>query len=109
MKIKVFFEDGCGMESIRALGVLMSLEGMHSSIKTVPENLEDDCDGEIAQNGLLLVLENPIDKEAIEKAIQGTMFLKCFEIEEPNENNKEEVAEAEVSEKIEEIEIKKKL
>ena len=57
------------MESIRALGVLMSLEGMHSSIKTVPENLEDDCDGEIAQNGLLLVLENPIDKEAIEKAI----------------------------------------
>ena len=68
MKIKVFFEDGCGMESIRALGVLMSLEGMHSSIKTVPENLEDDCDGEIAQNGLLLVLENPIDKEAIEKA-----------------------------------------
>ncbi|MDU7537108.1 MAG: Hpt domain-containing protein, partial [Peptostreptococcaceae bacterium] len=53
MKIKVFFEDGCGMESIRALGVLMSLEGMHSSIKTVPENLEDDCDGEIAQNGLL--------------------------------------------------------
>lgn len=28
---------------------LMSLEGMHSSIKTVPENLEDDCDGEIAQ------------------------------------------------------------
>ena len=106
MKIKVFFEDGCGMESIRALGVLMSLEGMHSSIKTVPENLEDDCDGEIAQNGLLLVLENPIDKEAIEKAIQGTMFLKCFEIEEPNENNKEEVAEAEVSEKIEEIEIK---
>ena len=109
MKIKVFFEDGCGMESIRALGVLMSLEGMHSSIKTVPENLEDDCDGEIAQNGLLLVLENPIDKEAIEKAIQGTMFLKCFEIEEPNENNKEEVAEAEVSEKIEEIEIKEDL
>ena len=94
MKIKVFFEDGCGMESIRALGVLMSLEGMHSSIKTVPENLEDDCDGEIAQNGLLLVLENPIDKEAIEKAIQGTMFLKCFEIEEKktldkNKSNKE--------------------
>ena len=109
MKIKVFFEDGCGMESIRALGVIMSLEGMHTSIKTVPENLEDDCDGEIAQNGLLLVLENPIDKEAIEKAIQGTMFLKCFEIEEPNENNKEEVAEAEVSEKIEEIEIKEDL
>ena len=90
MKIKVFFEDGCGMESIRALGVLMSLEGMHSSIKTVPENLEDDCDGEIAQNGLLLVLENPIDKEAIEKAIQGTMFLKCFEIEEANQKAIEE-------------------
>ena len=103
MKIKVFFEDGCGMESIRALGVLMSLEGMHSSIKTVPESLEDDCDEEIAKNGLLLVLENPTDKEAIEKAIQGTMFLKCFEIEEPNENNK---GEAVVEAETEEIEIK---
>ena len=106
MKIKVFFEDGCGMESIRALGVLMSLEGMHSSIKTVPENLEDDCDGEIAQNGLLLVLENPIDKEAIEKAIQGTMFLKCFEIEEPNENNKEEIHVLEVVKEESQTEVK---
>lgn len=55
----------------------MSLEGMHSSIKTVPENLEDDCDGEIAQNGLLLVLENPIDK-AIEKLYKEQCSLSVL-------------------------------
>ena len=98
MQIKVFFEDGCGMESIRALGVLMSLEGMHSSIKTVPESLEDDCDEEIAKNGLLIVLENPSDKEAIEKCVQGTMFLKSYEIQEPNQNNNDDNIENHIEE-----------
>lgn len=104
MKIKVFFEDGCGMESIRALGVIMSLEGMHSSIKTIPESLEDDCDEEIAKNGLLIVLENPTDKEAIEKCVQGTMFLKSYEIEEASETN---TVQEEVSNDLEQIEIDK--
>lgn len=103
MKVKVFFEDGCGMESIRALGVIMSLEGMHSSIKTIPENLEDDCDEEIAKNGLLICLENPTDKEAIEKCVQETMFLKSFEIEEPSEIN---MVVEESSNDLEKIELK---
>lgn len=90
MKIKVYFEDGCGMESIRSLGIIMSLESMHSLIRTIPRNLEDDCDEEIAKNGLLICLENPTDKEAIEKCIKETLFVKSYEIEEPNEINIEE-------------------
>ena len=112
MQIKVFFEDGCGMESIRALGLIMSLEGMHSSIKTVPESLEDDCDEEIAKNGLLIVLENPNDKEAIEKCVQGTMFLKSYEIQEPNQNNNDDNIENHIKEALEEqqnIEVKEEI
>ena len=112
MQIKVFFEDGCGMESIRALGLIMSLEGMHSSIKTVPESLEDDCDEEIAKNGLLIVLENPNDKEAIEKCVQGTMFLKSYEIQEPNQNNNYDNIENHIEEALEEqqnIEVKEEI
>ena len=112
MQIKVFFEDGCGMESIRALGLIMSLEGMYSSIKTVPESLEDDCDEEIAKNGLLIVLENPNDKEAIEKCVQGTMFLKSYEIQEPNQNNNDDNIENHIKEALEEqqnIEVKEEI
>ncbi|MBQ3422634.1 MAG: chemotaxis protein CheA [Romboutsia sp.] len=112
MQIKVFFEDGCGMESIRALGLIMSLEGMHSSIKTVPESLEDDCDEEIAKNGLLIVLENTNDKEAIEKCVQGTMFLKSYEIQEPNQNNNYDNIENHIEEALEEqqnIEVKEEI
>ena len=112
MQIKVFFEDGCGMESIRALGLIMSLEGMHSSIKTVPESLEDDCDEEIAKNGLLIVLENPNDKEAIEKCVQGTMFLKSYEIQEPNQNNNDDNIENHIEEALEEqqnVEVKEEI
>ena len=51
-------------------------------------------------------IENPTDKEAIEKCVQGTMFLKSFEIEEPSETTT--VAE-EVSNDLEEIETKEEL
>ena len=103
MKIKVYFEDGCGMESIRSLGIIMSLESMHSLIRTIPINLEDDCDEEIAKNGLLICLENPTDKEAIEKCIKETLFVKSYEIEEPNEINievKKEIEEKIIEEKV---------
>ena len=109
MKIKVYFEDGCGMESIRSLGIIMSLDSMHSLIRTIPRNLEDDCDEEIAKNGLLICLENPTDKEAIEKCIKETLFVKSYEIEEPNEINIEVKKEIEEEKIIEEKVVEEKV
>ena len=80
--IKIFFEDGCGMESLRALALVMSLDGMYYSIKTIPEDLEKDCDEYIAKNGLSIHLDSSKDKSEIEKCIKETMFLKEFEIKE---------------------------
>lgn len=87
LNIKVFFEEGCGMESLRALGLVMSLDGMYSSIKTIPEDLEGDCDEEIAKNGLLIYLEPSKEISDIEKCINETMFLKEFEINEGGAGN----------------------
>ena len=87
LNIKVFFEEGCGMESIRALGLVMSLDGMYSSIKTIPEDLEGDCDEEIAKNGLSIYLEPSKEISDIEKCIKETMFLKEFEINEGGAGN----------------------
>ncbi len=106
--IKIFFEDGCGMESLRALALVMSLDGMYSSIKTIPEDLEKDCDEYIAKNGLSIHLDSSKDKSEIEKCIKETMFLKEFEIKEvkSGSNSTESKLETEVVEEVKKLEEK---
>ncbi|MEN2257880.1 hypothetical protein AAIB48_08910 [Paraclostridium benzoelyticum] len=79
---KVSFEDGCGMEGIRALGVLAMIESKCSFIKTIPENLEVECDNEIISDGFRIYLSTQEEKESIEQCIQETMFLENLEIQE---------------------------
>ena len=79
---KVSFEDGCGMEGIRALGVLAMIESKCSFIKTIPENLEVECDNEIISDGFRIYLSTQEEKESIEQCIQETMFLESLEIQE---------------------------
>ena len=78
--IKVFFEDGCSMEGIRALGLVTNLETLCPIEKTIPEDLMGDCDEEIINNGLTMYVKTNIDKSEIEKAIYETMFLKSSDI-----------------------------
>lgn len=79
---KVSFEDGCGMEGIRALGVLAMIESKCSFIKTIPENLEVECDNEIISDGFRIYLSTQEEKESIQQCIQETMFLENLEIQE---------------------------
>lgn len=79
---KVSFENGCGMEGIRALGVLAMIESKCSFIKTIPENLEVECDNEIINDGFRIYLSTQEEKESIEQCIKETMFLESLEIQE---------------------------
>lgn len=79
---KVSFENGCGMEGIRALGVLAMIESKCSFIKTIPENLEVECDNEIINNGFRIYLSTQEEKDSIEQCIKETMFLESLEIQE---------------------------
>lgn len=78
--IKVFFEDGCSMEGIRALGVVTNLETVCPIEKTIPEDLMGDCDEAIINNGLTIYVKANVDKSDIEKSISETMFLKSSDI-----------------------------
>ncbi|WP_042276395.1 chemotaxis protein CheA [[Clostridium] dakarense] len=78
--IKVFFESGCSMEGVRALGVVTNLDSLCSIIRTVPEDLMTDCDDAIAKDGFTIYTKLVEDKSALEKCIGETMFLKNFEI-----------------------------
>ncbi|CEH33335.1 chemotaxis protein CheA [Romboutsia lituseburensis] len=77
---KALFEEGCGMESIRALGLMVSIEGLCSSLKTIPEDLNSDCDKEIIENGFDLYLSTEKERSEIEKCIEETMFLQSYDL-----------------------------
>lgn len=80
--IKVLFENGCGMEGIRALGVTTSIEDLCTINETIPADLMGDCDEEIIKDGFTMYVKTENDKSALEKCLQETMFLKTLQITE---------------------------
>jgi two-component system chemotaxis sensor kinase CheA len=78
--IKVIFESGCGMEGIRALGVLTMIDGLCSIIQTKPEDLNVECDDEIIKDGFIMYAKTMKEQSELEKCIEETMLLKSYEI-----------------------------
>ena len=85
--IKVLFESGCGMEGIRAFGVMTMLGNLCSIMKTIPEDLNVECDDIIIKDGFTIDVKTNEDKCKLEKCIQETMCLESFEIMEITEQN----------------------
>ena len=80
--IKLFFENGCGMEGVRALGVTTSIEDLCTIEKTIPEDLMEDCDEKIIKDGFTMYVKTEKSKSDLEKCLEPTMFLKNLEITE---------------------------
>lgn len=88
---KVYFQEGCAMESIRALGVVTNLNKVSTIAKITPEDLDSDCDEEIVKNGLEIYLYTPEGLNAVEEVIKKTMFLKNYEIRKVDNKELDEV------------------
>ncbi len=88
---KVFFQEGCAMESIRALGVVTNLNKVSTIAKITPEDLDSDCDEEIVKNGLEIYLYTPEGLNAVEEVIKKTMFLRNYEIRKVDNKELDEV------------------
>lgn len=88
---KVFFEKGCAMESIRALGVLTILQSLCSEVKHIPQDLDSDCDDVIIKDGFVLYMRTVQEQSLIEEAIKDTMFLDKYEIHRLNDEELESV------------------
>lgn len=78
--IKIYFENGCGMEGVRALGVTTSIEDLCVIEKTIPEDLMEDCDEKIIKDGFTIYVKTKKSKSDLEKCLESTMFLKNLEI-----------------------------
>ncbi|HWP50834.1 MAG TPA: chemotaxis protein CheA, partial [Clostridia bacterium] len=80
-KIRVFFEDDCQMENIRAFMLITQLKGYCEDITSVPPNPETNSDysPEIIKNGLLLNIKTSLPIENIYSVIESSVNIKSYE------------------------------
>ncbi len=84
--VKITFEDGCQMETVRAYGVMAAIKDLYSSIVTIPEELEDNHDGDIIKNGFYMAFATTEDYyDIIKQKIDESLFVENIEYGEEQE------------------------
>ena len=85
IKIRIFFEDNCEMENLRALLIVNKIQEYCTELKTIPENIETDTSTskEIVENGFLIMFKcHEDDYKLIMNEIEGAINVKSYEVEE---------------------------
>ena len=84
---RIFYEDGCQMENIRAFTVIHNLKDIVSEIYHIPEDIiESDYSVEaIRKNGFLVGFSTCVKKQEIEKQLNEIIFLRDLEFIEVKE------------------------
>ena len=106
--VRVFFEDGCQMENLRAFMLVTSLKEYCEEIKYIPEDIETNTESsaEIVENGFIIKFKSFTTDKDVFDVIQAALNVKDFEvISEAKAEKKEEVKEEkeEVKEKPKEV------
>lgn len=78
-KAYLHFQDGCGMETIRAFGAVNSLQGMYSDISHIPSNIDENCDEDIAMGGFVIFIKSSEEPEVLREKLEETVLLKSME------------------------------
>ncbi len=84
-KVRIFFEDNCEMENLRALLIVNKIKEYCTELKTVPENIETDTSTakEIVDNGFLIMFKcHDDDYKLVMSEIEGAINVKSYEVEE---------------------------
>ena len=99
-KAIVTFEEGCGMENIRAFTVVRNLTDLCDEITHIPEDLIDgeDISEDIIESGFIINISSKESYKVIEKILKESLFVEKIELE--------EVKIEEVKEKKEKEEVK---
>ncbi len=81
-RIKVFFEDGCQMENIRAFMLISQLKDLCERLDSIPSHPENDasCCSEIIKNGLILDLKPVGSLDDVIHAIENAVNIKTYEV-----------------------------
>ena len=88
VRLRVFFDDDCQMENMRAFMLMTQLQHCCEELESVPAHPENDSglSAEIAKNGLLLICKSNSPDDVI-KIIESALSIKSYEFldEEPEE------------------------
>lgn len=81
-KAYVEFQEGAGMETIRAFGIVNELNPYISNVKTKPEDLNSNHDDEISDNGFVLNFMSAEEEEFLRSKLEETILLKTLNFSE---------------------------
>ncbi|OEF96589.1 chemotaxis protein CheA [Desulfuribacillus alkaliarsenatis] len=82
-KAIIVFDDGCGMENIRAFSVVHSLKDFAQELYYIPEDIienEQSADV-IKEKGFYIYVETEAEQKELEKILNETLFMKELSIE----------------------------
>ncbi|MCX7711911.1 MAG: chemotaxis protein CheA [Clostridia bacterium] len=81
-RARIFFEDGCEMENIRAFSVVHSLKEKTEVLEYTPEDImeNDNSTDIIIQEGFEIVFRTALNEEAVRDLLMQTIFLRDLEL-----------------------------
>ena len=81
-RTRIYFEDGCEMENIRAYTILHNLKDYTEEFYTIPEDVIDADDSAeiIRQEGFFIYFKTDHTYEQMNEFFQQTIFLKSLEL-----------------------------
>ncbi len=83
MTVRIFFEDGCKMENLRAFLLLTKIKEEGIVLKYIPDDVETNADAakEIVENGFIVTFKGfDGNNDAVIKAIEGAVNVQSYEI-----------------------------
>ncbi|WP_099205292.1 chemotaxis protein CheA [Scatolibacter rhodanostii] len=93
-RIRVFFDDGCQMENMRAFMLLTQLQHYCDLLESIPSHPENDSEysAQIIKNGFVVICKPTNSLEEVLKTIEGVLNIKTYEVLE-NSSKKEAIVE----------------
>lgn len=81
-KADIFFEEGCGMENIRAYSIVHNLKDFIEEIYHIPKDIleNDDCIERIQKEGFKIFLKTNKSWDDINKYLQQTALVREFNL-----------------------------
>ncbi len=79
---RIFYEDGCEMENVRAYTVVHNLKDIVSELYHLPKDIIESNDSVecIRKNGFLIGFSTDLQKEKIEEQLNEIIFLRQLEL-----------------------------
>ncbi len=78
---RVFFEDGCKMENIRAYQIVNAISGICTSIVTDPPDFLEECTDQIVNHGAVFFIHSDHPVEEIKQKLSECLFVKSIEFD----------------------------